>query len=283
MIPTPWRCLDLGFHYPTQHTTLMPDPDLSPVSREIRARYRGAKRGRRETVHRGRYGWYTRHLDDPSLDSVIVGPISEGQIPDLLEEVRQQYGAGPARVYVDDRNLNCALNKAMVASGCRPSCELIYLAHLGKPPQIESVPELSVEHVTGDNIRDYEIVRMKGFSDSEDDPDQSEVAANVDALTADLGEGCELIVARVGQEAAAIAGWYEGQDRLVFHLATRVPFRNRGIARHLLSRVTCETYAQGRRSVTIFTDPEDTPIHFYRRLGFTGEVYWQARYVYEPA
>ena len=44
-----------------------------------------------------------------------------------------------------------------------------------------------------------------------------------------------------------------------------------------------ETYTSDHRSVTIFTDPEETPVSFYRRMGFTEEVYyWQARYLYRP-
>ena len=42
------------------------------------------------------------------------------------------------------------------------------------------------------------------------------------------------------------------------------------------------TYEEGRESITIFTDPTESPVQFYRRMGFTEEVYWQARYVYTP-
>jgi GNAT superfamily N-acetyltransferase len=61
-----------------------------------------------------------------------------------------------------------------------------------------------------------------------------------------------------------------------------VPFRNQGIARHLLSYMIANTYEEVRESITIFTDPTDSPVQFYRRMGFTEEVYWQARYVYTP-
>ena len=114
------------------------------------------------------------------------------------------------------------------------------------------------------------------------EPDPDEVTANAGGIAADLGE-THLLLGRVEGEAAAISGWYEGTDRLIFHLATRMPFRNRGIARHLLSHVIQEPYTSDHRSVTIFTDPEETPVSFYRRMGFPEEVYyWQARYLYRP-
>lgn len=150
---------------------------------------------------------------------------------------------------------------------------------------MNEVSDLRIEGVTSSTVRDYEVVRTQAFSDCEDEPDEFEVAANTEARTVDLDGSCQLLIGRVGDVAAAIVGWYEGNDRLIFHLATRVPFRNRGIARHLLSHVIHvihETFEQRRRSVTIFADSGDSPIRFYRRMGFTEEVYWQARYVYDP-
>ena len=73
-------------------------------------------------------------------------------------------------------------------------------------------------------------------------------------------------------------GLYEGDDRFIFLLATRLPFRNRGITRWLLARVIGEASADGHRSVLINCDPADTPIRLYRRLGLTDEIYWQQCY-----
>jgi ribosomal protein S18 acetylase RimI-like enzyme len=56
-----------------------------------------------------------------------------------------------------------------------------------------------------------------------------------------------------------------------------------GVARHLLCRVIADSYDHGCRSVVINTDPDDTPIKWYRRLGFTDEVYWRRNYLFEPA
>jgi GNAT superfamily N-acetyltransferase len=88
--------------------------------------------------------------------------------------------------------------------------------------------------------------------------------------------------ARAGREAASIIGLYDGEDRHIFLLATRVPFRNRGIARWLLSHVIAEAHADGCRSVLINCDPAGTPIQLYRRLGFTDEVYWRQHYEPPP-
>ena len=257
-------------------------PVLSDISRGIRERYRGAQPGPREVYHDGEWGVYSRHLDDPSLDSVLIAAIPRSGVPHLWREANEHFGAKPVRVYVDDRELDAELRSTLEVAGCQRSCELVYLTHRGELPRVNEVPDLRIEGVTSSTVRDYEVVRTQAFSDCEDEPDAFEVAANAEARMVDLHGSCQLLIGRVGDVAAAIAGWYEGNDRLIFHLATRVPFRNRGIARHLLSHVIHETYEQRRRSVTILADSGDSPIRFYRRMGFTEEVYWQARYVYDP-
>jgi ribosomal protein S18 acetylase RimI-like enzyme len=86
------------------------------------------------------------------------------------------------------------------------------------------------------------------------------------------------MLGRLEGEPAGIIGWYEGEDRHIFLLATRVPFRKRGIGRYLLCAALRDAYARGARSVIISADPDDTPVQLYRRLGFTDEVYWRDRY-----
>ena len=57
----------------------------------------------------------------------------------------------------------------------------------------------------------------------------------------------------------------------------------KGIAKILLDFVLADSHAKGCRSVILNTDPADTPINWYRRIGFTEEVYWHRRYSYPPA
>jgi GNAT superfamily N-acetyltransferase len=118
------------------------------------------------------------------------------------------------------------------------------------------------------------VTKLQGFASSDEPPSSDAVMAGVALRRAELaGEG-RFMLARLAGEPAAIIGWYEGEDRYIFLLATRVPFRNRGIARYLLCQALREAYRHGARSVIINADPADTPIQLYRRLGFTDEVYW---------
>ena len=78
---------------------------------------------------------------------------------------------------------------------------MIYLAHIGEPPCVEQVGNLTVERVSADTVREYEVVRAKSFADSEVEPDPDEVTANAGGIAADLGE-THLLLGRVGESAS---------------------------------------------------------------------------------
>lgn len=74
---------------------------------------------------------------------------------------------------------------------------------------------------------------MKGFADSEAEPDEEEFRQRVALRRAEMsGEG-RFLLARVSGESASVLGFYEGDDRFIFSLATRLTFRG------LASRAGC--------------------------------------------
>lgn len=156
--------------------------------------------------------------------------------------------------------------------------ENCHLAHVGPRPEQVRRSDVTVEVVTPDTLLDYVMVKLKGFANSEDAPPAEDVEKELAVRRRELASIGRFLIARVGADAAAILGYYDGSDRLIFNLATRTPFRMRGIARDLLCEVVADSYEQGCRSVIINTDPNDTPIQWYRRLGFTDEVYWRRSY-----
>ena len=92
-----------------------------------------------------------------------------------------------------------------------------------------------------------------------------------------VGQG-RFLLARVVGEPASVVAFYEGEDRFVHHLATRVPFRGRGIASRLLWVVLMGARARGCRSTIISAAENGRPVGLYRSLGFTDEVYWRREY-----
>jgi ribosomal protein S18 acetylase RimI-like enzyme len=88
------------------------------------------------------------------------------------------------------------------------------------------------------------------------------------------GQG-RALAARLDGEVVAVAAFYEGDDRFIFVLGTRVPFRHLGIGRALLARVVHDPAASRCRSAMINADEGGRPEALYRRLGFTDEVHWR--------
>jgi ribosomal protein S18 acetylase RimI-like enzyme len=227
-----------------------------------------------------RFGFYMRNvkLADGSVNQVTLRDVLPGQVPEFLADLRAYFGDGPVRILIGDRQTAERLRPAMLAAGCADDGATTYLAHVGPVPTADHVPGLTTEAVGETNLVDYVVTKLQGFASSDEPPPSEEVAAGVALRRAELaGEG-RFRLARLEGEPAAIIGWYEGEDRYIFLLATRVPFRNRGIARYLLCQALREAYTRGARSVIINADPADTPIQLYRRLGFTDEVYWYDGY-----
>ncbi len=235
------------------------------------------------TERRG-YGYYTVNSRIPGglASRVLLRDVAPEQVPECLADARRYFGDAPAAVVVDDRQVDAQLGPALLAAGCAREGTLVYLAHVGPLPRVPGVPGLMVEPVDEANLGDYCVTKRKGFAGDEAEPPAEAVEVELAFRRAEMaGEG-RFLLARLDGEPAAIVAWYEGSDRSLFLLATRVPFRGRGIARWLLGHVLADAEARGCRSVIINADPDDTPIQLYRRLGFADEVGWQRRYALPP-
>ncbi len=97
--------------------------------------------------------------------------------------------------------------------------------------------DLSVEAVNEGTIEVAMRTERMGFADSEAEPDAEDFRRRLTLRRAEMGGQGRFLLARVAGEPASVMAFYEGEDRYVHHLATRVPFRGRGIASRLLSEV----------------------------------------------
>ncbi len=227
-----------------------------------------------------RFGSYSRNLEVPysTTNQVTVRGAAPGQVLKFLADVREYYGNQPVHIWMDDRQTDAELGPVLLAAGCSRVSAETFLAHIGPVPEALPISGLAIEPVTPANLSEYVVTKLKGFANSEVEPTSDEMEAELALRRAELaGEG-RFLLARIQSEPAGVIGWYEGQDRFIAQIATRVPFRRRGIAKRLLCHVLADAYTQGCRSMIINADPDDTPIQIYRRLGFTDEVYWRQQY-----
>lgn len=229
-------------------------------------------------VEERRFGFFGRNLKAPHITAVAVRDLGTDAAGEFLSEVRAYHGGARVTIAVDDQEADYRLAPALVAGGCIPAGSQLYLAHVGPLLRPRRPPNVSVEPVTAHNLHEYAVAKLKGFADNEDEPAANSVDLETTLLTAEMAGTGRFQLARASNEPVGIIGWYEGEDRFIFTLATRVPFRGQGIAKWLVCRVVAGARARRCRSVIINADPSDWPIQLYRRLGFTDAVYWRQEY-----
>jgi GNAT superfamily N-acetyltransferase len=257
-------------------------PDHDGVAAAIRSGFTESYPAMGYVVERRRFGYYQRH--GAGFGAVLVTDARPEVVSALLDDVRRYYGDHSAGIYTEGDAADALLGPALMAAGCLASAIQVHLAHVGDAPSVRPVPGLTLEPATDETIVDWSRVKLQGFANSEEEPDPERMRFEVALRRAEMaGEG-RFTLARLDGEPAAIIGCYDaGADLTVFHLATRVPFRDRGIARYLLTRQIAEAYEEGHRAIMIGCDPDDTPIQLYRRLGFRDQVHWRRRYELPPA
>jgi ribosomal protein S18 acetylase RimI-like enzyme len=227
----------------------------------------------------GIYQWNKR---TPQYGQATLGNLAPHDVPACVADMRCFSGVAAVMVLVDDRAMAVTLDDALVAAGCVRGPNESFLAHVGAVPDVRPVERVIVQSVTANELLEYAVTKIKAFAGREASPWPSQVRAEVALRAAELEGAGHFLLARIDGEPVAVIGWYDDQDRHIFQLATRVPFRKQGIARHLLCHVLNHADTQNCRSVIINADPDDTPIQLYRRLGFTDEIYWRRRYYLFP-
>lgn len=232
-------------------------------------------------TERRKFGFYCRNLKAQASvkGQVSVKNISPSEIQKFLTDLRQYFGNRPVQIWIDDRETDAQVCDAFVASGCTRHGPISYLAQVGPTPEISPVPGLKVESVTLANLAAYAKTKLMGFTNSESEPSRDKLEEEMALRRAEMDGLAQFRLARVGNKAAGIIGWYDiDSDRLIFQVTTRIPFRHRGIAKHLVSYVLTDAYEQGIRAVIINADQTDMPIEIYRWLGFIDEVFWRQGY-----
>ena len=225
---------------------------------------------------RRRYGVYGRHVT--AGNEIIIRDLPLTEVDAFLRDARDYFEETPARLYIEDQALDARIGPELAARSWVRTEAQSYLAHVGVAPLAVPVANMTVEDITPATLGVWVDTKLRGFGDDDVAPDEAEARAQVALRSAEMADVGRFRLARVHGEPAAILGWYEDADRFIFNLATRAPYRMRGIARQLLCSFLAESAALGSRSVIINADTAGSTIHLYRRLGFTDEVYWRAKY-----
>jgi ribosomal protein S18 acetylase RimI-like enzyme len=251
-------------------------PQHDAVVEAVRSWYRRSYPEMGYLIEERRFGWYG-NAGPAASGRVTLRDVTPELVRELLDDVDAYYGGLPVSLFVDDREADAALRPALQAEGAEAGPGNSYLAYGGPPPEAPPLPGVTLEYATEASLREYAVTKLKGFANSEDAPSEQQVAVEIAMRQAEAASDGRFLIARAEGDAASIAGWYTNGAH-IFQLATRVPFRRRGIATALLRHILREELSQGTQAVVINADEDDHPIEIYRRLGFTDEVYWRRPY-----
>lgn len=223
-----------------------------------------------------RWGVYGRHASAGA--EIIIRSLAADEIDAFLADAHAYFQGEPDRLYIEDPALDARVSAWLAARGWQRAEAQSYLAHVGELPPITAVSGVTVEDVIEATLPLWVETKLRGFCDDDALPDAATVQTQEAIRRAELADVGRLRLARIDGAPAAILGWYEDSDRFIFNLATRVPYRMRGLARYLLTAFLAERATLHARSTIINADAAGTSINLYRRLGFTDEVYWRAKY-----
>jgi ribosomal protein S18 acetylase RimI-like enzyme len=201
----------------------------------------------------------------------------------FLDDAGQYFRSRPVILIIDDLALDAILGPALLAAGCSPDEDEIFLALAGPIHEQVVMPGLLVKPVSEPNLTDFSVTKLKAFAESEDRPDEVRLVAEIIRRREELtGSGRGLIAQLDGASGAMLWSHDDGQDVWINLLATRVPYRGLGLATALLQHCLAESYANGRRSIIINVKTKNNEaIRLYNRLGFTDEIYHRRQYLLE--
>lgn len=230
-------------------------------------------------VERRRFGCYRSSVYLPGWINVTVRGVEADEADAFLADLRSVYPGQMARILIDDPSLDASLGPGLIAGGCSPAGTVVHLAHRDQIPAATQPPRLSIEPVTDANLPEFVATEHRAFSGDESDVPAEELAQEMALRQAERSGVGRFELARLADEPAAVIGWYDSPDRLIFLLGTRPFYRRLGIASALLHHALEDAARAGCHSVIINGDPSDSAVQLYRRVGFSQEVYWQRCYL----
>jgi GNAT superfamily N-acetyltransferase len=217
------------------------------------------------------FGYYRTSSGAPQWGWATITDVDESTVPEMVADLRAFYGERAVSIDVDDETYSAGVRSALAAAGWTHVHSTVFLAYVGSLPT--APPDIAIERVTAEGIDEFSRARLMAFDSTEDEPLPERVAEDSALRLVEMQGLGRCLLTRIDGEVAGICAYYEGTDYLVFLLATRVPFRQRGLARAFLEFVLTDAANAGARSVIINAVEGDRPEALYRSLGFTDVVY----------
>src|SRR4051812_37539487 len=158
---------------------------------------------------------------------VILRDQKDADVRRAVQEIAATFGDRPVEVWLEGRDAVADLEPALVAAGCRLRVRTVFLALVGAIRPVSPPPGLRIETVDAGGLREWATTRHMGFGNSEAEPDPGLLDRELSMWQVEQADVGRFWLARLDGEAVGALAFYDGDDRLVHTLATRVPQRGR--------------------------------------------------------
>lgn len=170
-------------------------------------------------------------------------------------------GLGHRRVLLTDDAEGERLHRALLPHGWGGGAEIV----MALPPDAELPPARAVA-VDPERLRAVERITNAELGLSGDVGEQVlRVRARAAAA---IGARGFVVTGPDGTDAAHATVYGDGPIAEIEDVATRVPYRGRGLARDVIAACVADARARGAGLVFLTADADDWPQHLYARMGF---------------
>jgi GNAT superfamily N-acetyltransferase len=218
-----------------------------------------------------------------NTNEIYTERLPPDQVTEFLADSDAYYDNSPFYINVDGKEEDTTLGPSLCKAGCKKAKSQIFLAHMGPIPQFATPNGIEVESVSESNFIVFAETRLKAFGLIEETSHEEAIRDEISLRRSELTGTARGLLAYLNGQPAGAFWWYEEQ-RVIFLslLGVLAPFRKKGVGRWLICERLQDSYERGYQYVilNVQTDNVDA-IRLYRRLGFTCEIYWRGRYLFD--
>lgn len=236
-------------------------------------------------------GWWHNPFEDMGYSAVLrqwgtywsncqvyVSGLPVTQIDPFLDDLRVYFPdcAEPILIHLDTKEDKARIGPVLIDAGCDGPAREIYLVHTIKHTPPPTVNAIQLIPVSQHNLAVFSDTKLRAWSSSEDKPNDHELQAEIERRTRELRGSGRGMLAMIDDAPAGFIWWYDEPShvRWIRQVATRTPYRKRGVATRMLINCVQSAYQAGMIAVIISVDfDNNTALRLYSELGFSHSVY----------
>jgi GNAT superfamily N-acetyltransferase len=137
--------------------------------------------------------------------------------------------------------------------------------------------------VSEGNLAAFSETKIRAWSSREQEPSKKDLRVEMERRKRELEGSGRGMLASVDDTLAGVIWWHDESSRVrwVTQVATRTPYRRRGLATRLIVDCARTAYQEGIGAVVISVDPlNQQALTLYKKLGFSQTGYGHDTYIY---